>query len=264
MQQADIHRAAQALLARRLNHQLRGPLAANCRPHSVAEALAIQRHLIELMAQQGDPLAGWKCALPISMDGMTNVPVVAPIFSGSVVSHSPCPIILDDGHCKIEPEIAFCFAQDLPCRATAYSEDEVIAALGGAQLALELILSRYIEPKAVSYIDHLADCLFNQGLFLGPAIGLEEAFQAATIDFTLTAPWLDSGVQTFAGQHPCGLPQTPLLWLVNFLNQQGIGIKAGQQVITSSYAGVIEARVGHDFTLTYGSLGEIRLQFTLD
>lgn len=263
MQQADIHAAAQALLTRRLNNHITGQLNPQYRPNSVSDALAIQQGLIELMVQQGNPVGGWKCALPIAIDGLTDAPVVAPIFSRSIHTDSPCPIIADEGWCKIEPEIAFCFAQDLPHRPTPYTEQEIVAALSGTHLALEFILSRYLQPDSVSFIEHLADCLFNQGLFIGPEISLEQAFQASTIELTLTtASTLE--VQHFAGKHPCAEPLLPLFWLVNFLRQQGIDIKAGQQVITSSYAGVIEIAPGDYFTLSYEDLGEISLAFTQD
>ncbi|MBU2965521.1 hypothetical protein Q4508_08910 [Amphritea sp. 2_MG-2023] len=260
MQQADIHAAAQALLTRRLNNHITGQLNPQYRPNSVSDALAIQQGLIGLMAQQGNSVGGWKCALPIAIDGLTDVPVVAPIFSRSIHTDSPCPIITDEGQCKIEPEIAFCFAQDLPCRSTPYSEQEIVAALSCASLALELILSRYLQPDSVSYVEHLADCLFNQGLFIGPEISLEQAFQASTIELSLTTSSTPEA-QLFAGKHPCGEPQLPLFWLVNFLHQQGIDIKAGQRVITSSYAGVIDIRPSDDVTLTYDHLGEIKLRF---
>ncbi|RTE67427.1 hydratase [Amphritea opalescens] len=261
MQQADTQAAAQTLLTRRLNRRITGPLAAQYRPDSVSDALAIQRCLIELMAEQGDAVGGWKCALPIAVDGLTDAPVVAPIFSRSLHADSPCPIQLDKGLCKIEPEIAFCFGQDLPHREAPYTESEIVAALSGAHLALELILSRYLNPGSISYIEHLADCLFNQGLFIGPAIPLEQAFKASAIEFKLTT---SQGTQSIAGKHPCGLPQAPLFWLVNFLSQQGVDIKAGQQVITSSYAGVLDIAPTEEVSLTYEKLGEIRLQFKSD
>lgn len=261
MQQTEIQTAAQMLLTRRLMGRFSDSLEPEYRPQSVAEALLIQQYLIVLMAQQGDDVGGWKCALPIAVDGLTEVPVIAPIFSRTLYAASPCPIIADAGRLKIEPEIAFCFAEDLPARQAPYSEKEIIMALSGAHLVLELILSRYLDPDSVSYLEHLADCLFNQGLFIGPEITLEQAFQATEIDFKLVASFVAFGEQRIAGKHPCGFPQRPLFWLVNFLREQGIDIKAGQQIITSSYAGVLDVEPDEDIRLVYGQLGEIVLRF---
>jgi len=263
MQQTDIQAAAQVLFNRRLKQQVTGPLAPELRPASVDDALAIQQQLTLLMEQAGDRVAGWKCALPIEIDGLKNVPVVAPIFRNSTYTDSPCPIQLDQGVCKIEPEIAFRFGHDLPHRHEPFSEEEIMAALSGAHLALELILSRYLNPDSVSYCEHLADCLFNQGLFLGPEIPLEQAFSASEIGFVLTG---SAGISDarIDGKHPAVYPQLPLFWMVNYLSQKGIDIKAGQVVITSSYAGVIEVAPEINFTLQYEKLGEIGLRFEID
>ncbi|WP_027857768.1 hypothetical protein [Marinobacterium jannaschii] len=257
MHQQQIQTAAEALRARRLNDQLTARLAEPLRPDSCDDALAIQQALTGLMAAT-DPVAGWKCALPIS-----EGPIVAPIFASTVCSGAECPILPDQGRCKVEPEIAFCFGQDLPVRDAPYSEAEVEAALSGANLALELIRNRYLPEEEASFAEHLADCLFNQGLYNGPEVALDKAFAAAEIELTLTVDGDSDTARTLAGRHPNGLPQTPLLWLVNFLNDQGIGIKAGQQAITSSYAGVIEVEAGKPFTLQFGELGSIETRLAL-
>ncbi|WP_299195518.1 hypothetical protein [uncultured Amphritea sp.] len=264
MQQTDIEAAAQALLTRRLNQQITGPLPSEQRPATVEEALAIQQSLIQQMALAGQGVGGWKCALPIAIDGLENVPVIAPIFSSTLYTGSPCPIQPDQGVCKIEPEIAFRFGHDLPHRGEPYSEAEILNAMSGAHLALELILSRYAEPDSVSYLEHLADCLFNQGLFVGPQITVEQACAASEIRFVLTDASLDEGCRQIAGKHPSIYPQLPLFWMVNFLTQRGIDIKAGQLVITSSYAGVLELQPDVDFSLAYEKYGEILLRFKIN
>ncbi|MBN0986770.1 2-keto-4-pentenoate hydratase [Amphritea pacifica] len=263
MQQTDIQAAAQALLTRRLNRQITGPLPAEQRPVTVEQALAIQQSLMQQMALAGQGVGGWKCALPIAIDGLENVPVIAPIFSSSIYTGSPCPIQLDQGVCKIEPEIGFRFGRDLPHRQEPYGKQEILDALSGAHLALELILSRYAQPDSISYLEHLADCLFNQGLFVGPQISVAQALTASEISFVLTQGIVDSESR-MEGKHPSGYPQTPLFWLVNCLSQQGIDIKAGQVVITSSYAGVIEVAPEIDFTLEYEKYGEISLRFKIN
>lgn len=267
----DIQAATNILFERRLNNKLTGRLDCCLRPGTADQALAIQQALITRMNDTADNSAvntvgGWKCALPIEDNNVVDLPVVAPIFSSTISDHSPCSVRLDDGVCKIEPEIAFRFKQDLPSRSQAYTEQEIIAALSGAHLALELIQNRYNASEEVTYLEHLADCLFNQGLFIGPEITLDQAFSASEIEFTLTTSSESSKhdpatCKKLAGKHPNKYPQLPLFWLVNFLSAQGIDIKAGQLVITSSYAGVIEVLPDREFSLQYGELGSISLRF---
>ncbi|MBI2731947.1 MAG: hydratase, partial [Aquabacterium sp.] len=68
--------------------------------------------------------------------------------------------------------------------------------------------------------------------------------------------------QVRAGQHPDPLPRLPLYWLVEYLREQGIGLQAGQAVITGSYAGTFPLPVDRDIALRYGDLGDFHVQFT--
>ena len=260
MQQADIQAAAKALVSRRGDNRLTGSLEPQHRPDTIDDALAIQQAVIEYT---DDSVGGWKCALPISIDGLKNIPVVAPIFTEALYQNSSCSMNTDEGVYKIEPEIAFQFGQTLPSRKEPYTDAEIIAALSGARLSLELIQSRYLEPDSISYLEHLSDCLFNQGLCLGPEITLEEALSTSEIEFSLKIGSASEPVK-IEGKHPNGYPQIPLFWLVNFLRQRGLAIETGQWVITSSYAGVIEIPPDMPFTLAYEKLGEISLQFELN
>ena len=47
--------------------------------------------------------------------------------------------------------------------------------------------------------------------------------------------------------------------MVEFLRQQGLGIEAGQAVITGSLAGVIELPFGQAAEIHYGELGSVAL-----
>lgn len=245
MQQSQIDSAAQFLAIRRSDQRSRGRLAPDLRPATTEDALAIQKALVASMA---DKVGGWKCSLP-NRDRIN----VGAIFSGTIYHQSPCPVKLDNGSCRIEPEIAFRFKNDLAPRETDYTDADIIAALAGAHLALEFIQHRYAGTEDISYLENLADCLFNQGLYLGPEIPLDKAISSPHIDFVLT----QGTARTFAGKHPNDGPLLPVLWLVNFLNKQGIGIHAGQVVITGSYAGVHEVKPDTEFSIEYTGLGSM-------
>ena len=247
--------AAEILVQRRLRNEIGDRLPVELRPQSNEQALKIQRVQMEHMTRNHlDTVGGWKCCLPF--DGNY---VVAPLFSRTIHHHSPCPIQLDQGVCKIEPEIAFRFKDSLPSGRKAYSEQEVMDALEGAYMALELIQDRYHSYEEVPFLEHLADNLLNQGVFIGPELPLKKVLKASKIKFNIT---LDDSVQSdIKGKHPNQLPQTPLLWLVNYLNRSGQGIQAGQEVITGSYAGVLTVKEKEDFTIEYKGLGSMTLRF---
>jgi 2-keto-4-pentenoate hydratase len=160
---------------------------------------------------------------------------------------------------RVEPELAFIFGHDLPARDLPYTQAEVDAAITGTHLALELIDSRYSDMTDVGFAEILADGLVNQGLFIGPQIDAEQARTAGELAIRILPA---SGAEKqLAGRHPDGQPRAPLYWLVEFLRSKGQGLKAGQAVITGSYAGSVDLPVGEDIAIQYGDLGLLTVQF---
>ena len=47
-----------------------------------------------------------------------------------------------------------------------------------------------------------------------------------------------------------------------FLRTQGLGLRAGQAVITGSYAGSFTLPLGQDIVIRYGELGELSVHFS--
>lgn len=238
--------AAITLASRRLSGS-RGPLlAAELAPATLDDALAIQQAVSELL---GNAIGGWKCGLPDA-----ERKVVAPIYASTVSDGDTCHAWVRDGMVKVEPELAFVFAEGLPPRATPYSEAEILAAISQVRLALELIDSRFdAEPKP-PFLQSLADGLVNQGLHLGPAVAIDAARAASTLALRVQQGERDD---TLAGAHPAGQPLAPLLWLVQHLQAGGQGILPGQAVITGSYAGVLLLQPGVPASLQFGDLGTL-------
>ncbi|HEX7749494.1 MAG TPA: hydratase, partial [Bordetella sp.] len=50
-------------------------------------------------------------------------------------------------------------------------------------------------------------------------------------------------------------------WLVEFLRGAGRGLKAGQHVITGSYAGYIDVPADKDLKIGFGNLGTLAVRF---
>jgi 2-keto-4-pentenoate hydratase len=219
-------------------------LPAELRPASLAEAFAMQQWLfIELDL----PVAGWKAGLP-----GPDKWVLAPI--GLVQQGNLCLFEQQATHYSIEPELAFLLATDLPVRQAPYSDAEIKAAIAACHLALELIIRPYQADAGAEFLDQLAAGLFNQGLYIGPA--LPEGLVPEQFELVLE----HSGTQQqFAARHPNADPLLPLYWLVNHLNRQGIGLKQGQWVITGSYAGVWQVPADSPIHLQFGDYGQIRL-----
>jgi 2-keto-4-pentenoate hydratase len=96
--------------------------------------------------------------------------LVAPIFAPTIVRASPCPVLATGATVRIEPEIAFVMARDLPPRASPYTQSEIRDAIGETRLVLEILGSRYSDADSATFPEMLADGLANQGLFVGPVL----------------------------------------------------------------------------------------------
>jgi len=249
--------AAAILVERRQTGSQGDRLPENCRPTTLAEALAIQAAVTDQWCeQQGDSIGGWKCLLP--PEGKL---VVGPIYTRTIDSVAPATLWSKPGTAniaRIEPELAFFFAQDLPAREKPYSPADVDAAISRTHLALELINSRYSNPTDCTFPEMLADGLDNQGLFIGPQV--DDTLARNAHEFTLIVGQ-NGEYSSHNAKHPNGSPRAPLYWLVEFLRSQGQGIVAGQAVITGSFAGVLEVPMNTDITLDYVGLGKMEVSF---
>lgn len=246
--------AARTLIAARESGVAGPRLPAECRPQSLGQAFAVQQRTAQLLQEtRQDRIAAWKSALP-----SPEKTVVAPIYASGTAHVEAGPIATRTDIVRIEPEIAFELAHDLPARATPYTEAEIDAAVGSACLALEVLGCRYASPEHASLPELLADHMFNQGLVLGPRIASPDA---APSSMTLTLLVNGEEVEQHPGFHPNDRPKAGLYWLANFLREQGLGLHAGQHVITGSYAGFLDVPANQDIELVYGDLGVLRLRF---
>lgn len=250
MNEQQIADAAAFLAAARRSGRPGARLPDSCRPEDVEAAVAIQRRAVALL---GDEIGGWKCSLPPA-PGRINC---APILEPTIVRTSPCGIDATGTSARIEPEVAFVMARDLPRRGAALSEADVRNAIGETRLVLEILGTRYADPANASWLEMIADCVQNQGLFVGPALPQGPDTPLAAFPVAVRAP--GRTLSTHDGRHGDGHPLRPLVWLANFLAERGDPLRAGQIVTTGSYAGAIEVPLATPLAIEFGDLGTIEL-----
>ena len=246
-----VGRAARLLAQRRRSGEAGARLPDDCRPRDLESALAVQEAVTREMNAQ---VAGWKCLQP-TPDRL----VVAPLYTRDVHKASPVSIWAPESVARIEPELGFVLGRDLAHRETPWTESEVDGALAHTYLVLELIGGRYTDPASADFPELLADGLFNQGVFLGPEVDPQMAAEASTLDVSLTCR--SAAPEQYNGRHPNGRPRAPIYWLAEFLRGRGMGLRAGDLVITGSYAGVLSAPLEEPVRIQFGDLGELGVAF---
>jgi 2-keto-4-pentenoate hydratase len=249
----QIDRAARHLLAARRSRQPGARLPESCRPIELEDALAIQRKVQALLGAGG---GGWKCSVPAPGRELA----FAAIFAPALARTSPVLVDARGGLARIEPEVAFVLGLDLPPRMSAYSEEEVRAAIAETRLVLEILGSRYADSGSVTFPELLADQIANAGLFVGPVLNDALSRQLEQFPIAIDAP--TGALHRRQGRHPDGHPLRPLLWLANELARRPDvgGLKARQIVTTGSYAGALEVPIGTPLRIAFGQLGTIDIE----
>jgi 2-keto-4-pentenoate hydratase len=247
--QTSVDAAARVLADARTRHIKIANLPESCRPQDIDTALAIQKRTLEMLA---DPIGGWKCGLQ-AKPGMI---MLAPVPASALYTKSPVAMIGTPG--KIEPEIAFVLARDIPPRAAEYTREEILAAVGDIRFVLELIGARFLNTADVTYHELLADCYNNYGLFLGPSIPNALDGPVEALHVKISGP--DGAIVDREGKHPSGHPMNSFSWLVNYLSSRGETLKAGQVITTGSYAGIVDVPTGVPLRIELGNLGSIDVE----
>ncbi|MCU6435084.1 fumarylacetoacetate hydrolase family protein [Undibacterium sp. Jales W-56] len=249
---AAIVKAATILSERRRSGMQGNRLPESCRPVSTEVALAIQALVT---TQLGESVNAWKCGTPSD-----SKLVIAPIYTSTIFYRSPCAVWGRAQQVRIEPELAFVLAHDLPLRNEPYMAAELDAAIGSVHLALELIDSRYSDPAKASFAENLADGLLNQGLYIGPEVDPVLACAANQMHIDIHSD--GQLIHQFDGQHPNLNPRAPLHWLAEFLRGKGQALRAGQVIITGSYVASFEVPLDTDIHIRFGELGALQAHFT--
>ncbi len=251
--ESELEVAAAALVCARLEGGRLACLPGSNVPSSLAQGFAIQQRVGSLA---GKTVGGWKCALPPAGKW-----IVAPIYSDSILKGERYRLAADADKARIEPELACVLAHDLPARVEPYTAEEIGAAISAVHMALEVIDCRYTDPHTLPFVQLLADGLFNHGLVLGEAITLPNP-SAMPAELEITVRGAKAERLNINGRHPDGDPLLPIIWLANFLSTQGIGLQAGQVVITGSYAGVLDVPVNQPLHVQFGEAGSLSVHFS--
>lgn len=221
--------------------------AAHDLPRDGAEGYAAQA----LVARRvGAEIAGWKVALA---DGM---PVAAPLLGP----------LLHSGHCltggsgpdAVEVEIAFRLGRDLPPRDGGYAREEVVSAIHGVLVGIEIVASRLAEGAAAPFPAFLADNLGNAGFMAGEPVPPASLDRLAGLGCRVIRD--GAVIHDATGGHPARDPLAPLLAWANAQCDALGGLRAGQVVTTGSLVGLLHCARPYTLEASIEGLGRLVLR----
>ncbi len=241
--------AARLLCEARASARPIDELPAPCRPNSDGDAYQIQDAVI---ARLGEAVGGWKIGVASEAADGFCAPILARMIRPGPATYTAAELRL----IGIEGELALRLGRDLPPRDKPYERDEVIA---GASLhpAIEVVDSRFPDPRLLARPVMLADNYGNGGLVYGAAVPDWQQRDLAATKMAITAdgrPFADSSA---------GVKRDPAAALVEFANlmRSRGGAKAGSFITTGSWTGLEFTRRGARIVADFGPLGRIEITF---
>ena len=163
---------------------------------------------------------------------------------------------------RIEAEIAFALKTGLS--GADVTREAVIAATDYVAPALEILDTRVLRSdpatgKARVIYDTVADNAANAGIVLGDArhpVGAHDLRWVSAVvkrDGVVEETGLGAGVLDD--------PVMGIVWLVQRLAAYGMGLSAGEIVLSGSFIRPIEAAPGNAFDADFGAFGRVTLNF---
>ncbi len=261
----EIAAAARALFAAERDRRQIGLLSRAHPAAGLAEAYAVQAALVALKQAAGARRIGWKVGLTSrAMQAQLGIdtPDSGVLFddmqfeSGATVP--PGRFIAP----RVEAEIAFVLAA--PLSGAGVTREAVLAATAHVAPALEILDTRIrrSDPAtgaARTIVDTVADNAANAGIVLGAA-----RHDPAAVDLRWVGAILRrDGVveETGLGAGVLDDPALGVVWLVRRLAGLGLGLAAGEVVLSGSFVRAVEAPPGSRFAADFGAFGQVAIAF---
>lgn len=226
---------------------------------SVEEAYRIQQHLIARRVDAGEVVIGKKIGLTSeTVQTMLNVrqPDFGHLLSGMVYNSGdaiPCATLIQP---RAEGEIAFILKRDLV--GPGVTSAEVLRATECVMPCFEIVDSRIRDWK-IKIQDTVADNASSGAFVIG-----DRAVHPRQVDLKLCGMVLEKNgevVDTGAGAAALGHPANSVAWLANTLGLLGMGLKAGEVILSGSLAGLIPLQAGDSMRVTIGGIGGCSVHF---
>lgn len=247
---------ADRLAQARASRQAIAPLTDEFPDLDLEAGYAVQRVARERAIADSGPLAGWKLGVT-SRAKQAQVGLASPTYG-----YLPAGGALDIGEPldvgaqiqpRVEPEIAFLAGRDLS--GPAVTASDVLRATEAVAVAMEVLDSRF-----EAYRFTMADVVADNSSFGRYVVG--DWVAARGIDLRLVGVVLEhSGALagTASGAASLGHPAAAVAWLVRTLAAEGLGLRAGDVVISGGLTAAVPVTSGDVVVTTIDRLGSLTL-----
>ena len=198
------------------------------------------------------PVVGWK----VGRRSPEAAPVCAPLFSSRM--HAFGTVLGRDAFrlWRIEAELAFGLARDLPPVARPRGRDEILAAVGEVFAVFEILDSRYAAWPDMAPAMLLADLQSHGAMVIGTSSPMPAATALQDVAVQLD---IEGARVVDGGGNPAGDIVELLVWLASRADLEGRSLRAGDLVTTGSYTGIKVLPPGGRAEATFAGIGTVRV-----
>ncbi len=228
---------------------------------SIAQAYAISRGILARREADGERLVGKKIGVTgLVVQQALNVhqPDFGFLTDAMWIEHgTPMAISSTLIQPRAEGEIAFGLARDLD--GPGITGADVLAATEWVAACFEVVDSR-IDDWRIGITDTVADNA-SSGLFVIGGRVAPSGLDLARVHMRVEK----NGAPLSEGRGDAsalGSPQACVAWLANTLGQYGIGLKAGEVVLSGSLVPLEPVVAGDHMRVTIDGIGEAEVRFT--
>lgn len=235
-----------------------GLLGEDIRPLDRGEGYAVQAKLAALI---GEPTMGWKIAAT-SAGGQRHIQVPGPLagrlFAARALSDGATVALGANAMRVAEAEFAFVMGRDLP-RGNADEEppiDQLFDHVSALHLAIEIPDSRFTRFTEAGEAQLIADFACARQFVLGAPVTEDwRSIDLAShpLCFRIDGEEVAQGWGHFA----LGDPRKALQWIARELRTLGLGLRAGEVVLTGTCVVPVAIAPGQALCADFGHLGTV-------
>jgi 2-keto-4-pentenoate hydratase len=250
-------RAAEKLLAEHNANTKFEPLGAPDKPATISDAYDIQERYVTLLREKhGEPVSYKVGLTSATMQAFCGIdhPIAGVVLASRVHRSGASVRRADFGRLGLEFEIAVRIKSDVPVADGPCTAVMIAPHIDGVCAAIEIVDDRSADYSNLDVLSLVADNSWNAGIVLS-----EFATQWPDLEAVLGRATKDSAaIGEGFGRDILGHPFNSAAWLATQLNSRGVGLKAGQVVMTGSVMKFPEADASYRFELE--GIGVVEVQ----
>jgi len=259
MEDVAARRAAEKLLAEHKANSRFTTLAPPQGPATIADAYDIQQRYVALLQSEHGVAAGYKVGLTsATMQAFCGIdhPIAGVVLAGRVHESGASIRRSDFGRLGLEFEIAVRLKSDVPATASPMTAEMIARHIGGVGAAIELVDDRNADYAGLDVRSLVADNSWNAGIVLSEFATAWPDLEAVPGSATKDGVAIGEG----HGRDILGHPFNSVAWLASQLASRGVGLKAGQVVMTGSVMKTLFPDATASYRFELAQIGFVEVQ----